>query len=150
MNQFNALALSAAVFLASLSPLAAGNAAEFTIPKGTRVLLCDLKVPSANGTTPPVVLLMTDKAGKMTVYDGLIAGNNLAPLPVTVMTDNNIRTTYGWTVPAHNDTINQYIPSIKMRLTVQKADQSALLMVNPVGYMTESARGSCQAGVADK
>lgn len=150
MNYFNSLALAAMGFSLIAAPLAAKEAKGFTIPKGTLVLLCDLAVPEANGTTPPKLLVMTDKAGKITAYDGLIAKHDLAPLPVTVMTDNDQRTTYGWTIPGHNDDLNQYANATKMRLTVQKADLSALLVVTPVGYRTESARGSCERGVVNK
>lgn len=150
MKKFIACALAGAVLLTSPAPLAAESAKDLHVPKGAHVLLCKFAVTARDKTTPPMALVMTDPSGKMLAYDGLMAYGHLPPQPVAVLTENNIRTTYGWTVPGGKDDLNQYAPSIKVRLTVQKADMSALLMVNPVGYRTESARGSCQAGVVDK
>ena len=150
MNRINVLAVSAAMFLVSLSPLAAKDPAKFQIPKGTRVLLCDFKVGGLDKLTPSVTLVMTDKAGKITAYDGLIAASNLSTLPVTILTENDKRITYGWTVPGFADDRNQYVPATKVRLTVQNGDLSAMITMMPLGYRNENARGTCRTGVIDK
>jgi len=150
MNHINVLAVSGAMFLVSLSPLLAEDSTKFQIPKGTQVLLCDFKVGARDKLTPSGTLVMTDKAGKITAYDGLIAASNLPPLPVTILTENDKRITYGWTVPGFADDRNQYAPATKVRLTVQNGDLSAMITMMPLGYRTENARGTCQTGVIDK
>ena len=68
-----------------------------------------------------------------------------APVKAEVQLDNAHRTVWAWSLRRVKDNGNQYVDDIKVRLTLQKADQSALLFINPVGYMTESVRGTCGA-----
>jgi len=150
MKNIKTIVLAATMSLAGVGALAAGSGADFKIPVGTKVYLCDFKVGVRDKTTPEKALVMIDKAGKITAYDGLMGYAGLGPQPVTVMVDNARRITWGWTVPGSNDDLNQYAPALEVRLTMQKADNSALITVAPLGYMTMSARGSCESGIIRK
>ena len=150
MRKIKAIALAGAAFLATSLPLSAGAGSDFKIPVGTRVYLCDFKVGARDKTTPEKALVMIDKAGKITAYDGLMGYAGLGPQPATAMVDNDRRVTWGWTVPGGKDELNQFTPGLEVRLTLQKADNSALITVVPLGYMKKSARGSCESGIIRK
>lgn len=150
MKKIKFTAVVGAMSLLVSLPLSAGSGSDFKIPVGTKVFLCDFKVGGLDKTTPEKALVMIDKAGKITAYDGLMGYAGLGPQPATAMVDNDRRVTWGWTVPGGKDDLNQFTPGLEVRLTMQKADNSALITVVPLGYMKHSARGSCESGIINK
>lgn len=77
---------------------------------------------------------MIDKAGKVTVRDGVIDHGIGKPVAAEVLTDNAKRTTYGWTLEGLKDARGQHLPKARYRLTVMKADGAALMSMLPRGY----------------
>ncbi len=140
--------LSAALLALTPPAFAETKSPDLKIPKGATLILCEWDVPKSHTTSPEATLLMTETSGRITVTDGLVLYYAGAPVKAEVQLDNAHRTVWAWSLRRAKDNGNQYVDDIKVRLTLQKADQSALLFINPVGYMTESVRGSCGAATA--
>lgn len=129
-----------AVFF-SLTLLCAGLAP----PAFAAVIECQMEQMGANmGWVAPSIAL-NHEAGTSAakVSDGIILALTGAPVDAKVATDNNIRTTYTWTVSAKDDTAQH--ARIAYRLTVWKAGLNARIKVLPLGYSNDfDAGGQCR------
>lgn len=130
---------AACAFFTVCSPAYAQTVATF--PPG--VYYCQLAESGRTNWVPPEILLKIAPSGAAEVYDGFIAARGGKPIAAEIITDNDIRTTFGWTLnEMYSDT--QQFATIDMRLTVMKANLSASINVIPLQYQnTIRGDGGC-------
>lgn len=128
------LGLSAASFLAVPAVANGKGEANFKVPAGAQVLVCDLPKREDGSWVSPVVALIIEKNGKVQVYDAVIDKYIGAPIDARVATDNAVRTTYRWTVKNIKDNSNRLAAKLDYALTVKKATLVARVSMNIPGY----------------
>lgn len=102
-----------------------------TLPAGQ--YLCTLKDASGRGYIPPDLLLIISRNGAIEAYDGIIHHYFGKPIAAEIITDNEVRTTVGWTIDNMKDNAGNYA-TMDFRLTVMKSDLAASMLANPLQF----------------
>ena len=105
---------------------------------------CSFAKGSGQGWIAPSVIVAHDAAdGTATVVDGVIDYFVGTPLPAKVSADNSARTTFTWKFMSR-DGVGQNA-TMQYRLTIQKADRSARMTAQALGYVGPYfASGRCR------
>lgn len=107
-------------------------------------ITCQMHGGNARNWIPPLVAVIVNDKGQVTVSDPIILHFYGLPVRGKIAVENEQRITYAWTLEGARDSRRQYAPAIDYRLTVQKGPMTATMTVVPRNYAnTLHGQGNC-------
>lgn len=107
-------------------------------------ITCQLDGPGAKGWVPPIVAVIVNDKGEVTVSDPIILHFHGVPVSGRIAVENARRITYAWTLEGARDNRRQFAPKMDYRLTVQKPSNDATMSITPRNYgNTMRGEGRC-------